>query len=122
MSEVAGALPAGLLYVPTRPRDATDTVRLEMRTLPDGRLAVMVYTSLTQLTKCCGPRQPWMAVDDRGLSEVQALTGYDLVMVDVSIPLEPVHVADDEVDDDLGEHIPRSFLHNPVGRAKRRKR
>lgn len=94
---------------------------MEMRTLPDGRLALMVYTSLQQLTNCCGPKQPWIALDDRGLSEVQALTGYNLVMVDVRIPSEPVPAVEVEQDSDLGEHIPRSFLRSPIGTTKRRK-
>lgn len=125
MSDAQGALPDGLLYVPTRPSDGSGRALIEMRTLPDGRLALVAFTSLAQLTRCCGARQPWLALDDRGLADVEAMTGYDLVLVDVKIPPEPVRKVEDdewEGEGDVGDHIPRSFMHSPIGTTKRKKR
>ncbi|WP_408642145.1 SAV_915 family protein [Speluncibacter jeojiensis] len=35
---------------------------MELRGLSDGRRALPVYTSLGAFVRCCGDRQPWLAV------------------------------------------------------------
>ncbi|MFD6893963.1 SAV_915 family protein [Rhodococcus sp. NPDC060086] len=101
-----------ILYVPTRRRDGSGQIRLEMRTLPDGRLALPAYTSLQELIRCCGPRQAWMGVDRTGLQEIHRATGYDLVLLDAAQPPPPPPPA---AEDEYGRS--RSRLQNPIGRA-----
>ncbi|TCN52190.1 hypothetical protein EV641_10866 [Rhodococcus sp. SMB37] len=95
-----------ILYVPTRRRDGSGQVQLEMRTLLDGRLALPAYTSLQELVRCCGPRQAWMGVDSAGLQEIHRTTGYDLILFDARQPPPP---PEDEYDP------PRSRLQDPIG-------
>lgn len=96
-----------VLYVPIRRRDDSGRVRLEMRTLPDGRLALPAYTSLQELVRCCGPQQPWMGVDSAGLQEIHRTTAYDLVLLDARQP--PAPPAADEY------RPTESFLQDPLG-------
>ncbi|WP_277370747.1 SAV_915 family protein [Rhodococcus rhodochrous] len=97
-----------VLYVPIRRRDSSGQVRLEMRTLSDDRLALPAYTSLKELVRCCGPQQPWMGVDRRGLQEIHRTTRYDVVLLDGRQP-PPPPVEDDD----------RPF-ENPLGRRATR--
>ncbi|MBH0119632.1 hypothetical protein I0Q12_08915 [Rhodococcus sp. CX] len=101
-----------ILYVPTRRRDGSGQVQLEMRALPDGRLALPAYTSLPELTRCCGPRQAWMGVDSAGLQEIHRTTGYDVVLLDGKQPPPPPPSLEDEFTQ------PRSWLRDPLGRAE----
>ncbi|MCK0091249.1 SseB family protein [Rhodococcus sp. F64268] len=100
-----------ILYVPTRRRDKSGQVRLEMRTLPDGQLALPAYTSLQELVRCCGPRQPWMGVDSAGLQEIHRTTGYDVVLLDAA---QPPPAAEDEYRRSGG------WLQDPLGRTRTR--
>lgn len=97
-----------VLYVPIRRRDSSGQVELEMRTLPDGRLALPAYTSLEELVRCCGPRQPWMGVDSTGLREIHRTTGYDVVLLDGRQPPPPrVEDEDRPFEDPLGRRATR---------------
>ncbi|NLV81279.1 MAG: SseB family protein [Rhodococcus sp.] len=101
-----------VLYVPTRRRDGSGQVRLEMRTLADGRLALPAYTSLQELVRCCGPQQPWMGIDSAGLEQIHRTTGYDVVLLDARQPPPPPPSTDD------GYRRPRSWLQDPLGRPR----
>ncbi|MFD6859406.1 SAV_915 family protein [Rhodococcus sp. NPDC060090] len=101
-----------ILYVPTRRRDESGQVQLEMRTLLDGRLALAAYTSLQELVRCCGPRQPWMGVDSAGLREIHRNTGYDLVLLDAAQPPPPPPSATEDE-----SRRPRGWLQDPIGRT-----
>ncbi|WP_280761589.1 SAV_915 family protein [Prescottella agglutinans] len=83
---------------------------MELRRLPDGRLALPAYTSLDQLVNCCGGHQPWAAVDDDGLREVRRSTGYDVVLLDAELPPEHWHRRLEAVDEESGAHLPQSWL------------
>ncbi|CAM2954466.1 SAV_915 family protein [Prescottella defluvii] len=105
-----GSRRRNVLYVPVTGRPGA-AAHLELRRLPDGRLALPAYTSLQQLVSCCGPHQPWGAVDDDGLREVGRATGYDVVLLDAKLP--PEHWKKDasvHVDDEPGDHLPPSWL------------
>jgi hypothetical protein len=103
---------ADVLFVPARPRNPASQVELELRTLPDGRLALPVYTSLGSLVRCCGQHQPWGAVDAAGFTTLKDTLGFDIALVDARIPPEYQHRAPEigtaDVDDD--EAIGRSWL------------
>jgi hypothetical protein len=100
-----------MLFVPTRRRDGSGQVLLETRALPDGRLALPAYTSLPELTRCCGPRQAWMGVDSAGLREIHRTTGYDVILLDGKQPPPPPPPSEDEYTQ------PRSWLRDPLGRG-----
>lgn len=75
------------MFVPTqrmRPGDTEFTV--EMRTLVDGRLALLTYSSLESLVECCGPAQPWAEVPAERLEGLRAMVEAAVVLVDT--PLE----------------------------------
>ncbi|MEV0947132.1 SAV_915 family protein [Rhodococcus sp. NPDC049939] len=102
----------GVLYLPMLPRSASGQVQLELRTLPDGRLALPAYTSPAQLARCCGEGQPWGAVNSDGLDEIKSSTGYDVVLLDAEMPPGSRRevAPDDRDDEEPGSHIPMSFL------------
>ncbi|WP_407650865.1 SAV_915 family protein [Actinoplanes lobatus] len=52
----------------------------------DGRLALLVYSSLELLVDCCGTGQPWTQIPVTDLDRIQALTGFELVLIDARIP------------------------------------
>lgn len=98
-----------VLYVPVVGRPGA-AAHLELRRLPDGRLALPAYTSLDQLVSCCGAHQPWAAVDDDGLREVARATRYDVVLVDAQLPVEHRHRKREVVHEEPGDHLPQSWL------------
>lgn len=75
------------VFLPTRrvrPGDAEFTV--ELRTLEDGRLALLTYSSLESLVECCGAAQPWVEVETQRVEYVVATVEAEAVLVDT--PLE----------------------------------
>lgn len=75
------------VFLPTRrvtPGDAEFTV--ELRTLEDGRLALLTYSSLDSLVDCCGAAQPWVEVAAEHVDHVVATVEAEAVLVDT--PLE----------------------------------
>lgn len=55
--------------------------------MPDGRLALPVFSDLDTLVASCGERQPWMLLPVERLSSLQNELGFDGVVIDV--PLIP---------------------------------
>ncbi|AOW93795.1 hypothetical protein BFN03_17145 [Rhodococcus sp. WMMA185] len=90
-------------------------MQLELRTLPDGRLALPAYTSPAELARCCGAGQPWGAVNADGMGEIKRSTGYDVVLLDGEMPpgARRESVPRDPGDEEPGSHIPMSFLQKP---------
>ena len=105
-----GNQPCDVLYVPVAGRPGA-AAHLELRRLPDGRLALPAYTSLEQLVSGCGPHQPWGAVDDDGLREVRRATGCDVVLLDAKLPPDQWRrESPADVDDEPGDQLPPSWL------------
>ncbi|EHR61077.1 SAV_915 family protein [Saccharomonospora cyanea] len=77
------------VYLPcaTHVDDVADAI-VEFRRLTDDRLALMAYTSLRQLTSCCGEQQPWLALPPSALEYLRQVQPFDLVLFDVVIPQE----------------------------------
>lgn len=78
-----------VVYLPcaeevTDPADA----RPELRRTRDGRLALLVYSALDRLRTCCGPEQPWVVVLTAGLQQVHEQDPFDLLLMDIPIPVE----------------------------------
>ncbi|WP_305093349.1 SAV_915 family protein [Prescottella sp. R16] len=101
----------GILYLPITGRPGA-MAQLELRRLPDGRLALPAYTTLDQLVTCCGPHQPWASVDDTGLRDVAQTTGYDTVLLDAELPAEARHR---EMPPEPDEYRPTSWLSDGWG-------
>ncbi|MGH3940875.1 MAG: SAV_915 family protein [Pseudonocardiaceae bacterium] len=78
-------LPAEI-FVPARPGAASSGAVLEVRELTDGRLAMVVYSSMERLIACCGGGQPWLAFGADQLPALQRGGGFDVVVVDVDVP------------------------------------
>jgi hypothetical protein len=86
---------APIAYIPSarfRPGDAS--LRFEVRSLADGRTALLVYSSLELLVAGCGQAQPWVAVrptDPDGLEGLARRCGADVALWDVNVPADGRH-------------------------------
>ncbi len=61
---------------------------LDMRTMRDGRTALLVYSALDRLVHCCGHQQPWVVVWTAQLDEFDKTQPFDVILLDVEIPPE----------------------------------
>lgn len=76
-----------VLYVPAaedHPHDGNLTIQL--RNTRDGRIALLVYSALDRLVRCCGEGQPWVIIPTPNLGTVWKVQRFDLVLLDVEIP------------------------------------
>ena len=97
MSEHQGA--SSRLYIPLKPASGDATERtVELRELPDGRVGLPAYTTLSSLIHSCGDGQPWGLVDDHGLEEVLASTHIDVVLLDAELPARDKRFHEADVD------------------------
>lgn len=77
-----------VLYLPTKPDPDPEVTKIEMRELEDGRVALMAYTALDRLARCCGPHQPWVLYRTDALGELRETSPYDVIALDQPIPEE----------------------------------
>lgn len=92
-SDVKGKVEVGreseseMVFIPT---NAVDSIKgraeLQLREMKDGRMAVLVYTSLDLLVAGCGAQQPWIASPVDELESLQPLAGFDVIAVNVGLP------------------------------------
>lgn len=84
-----------VVYLPTGPHDGdrTHQADVELRRTPDGRLALLAYTSVDRVVECCGPHQPWIRVQSDDLPKLHRSHPYDLILLDEEIPAELRHTA-----------------------------
>lgn len=78
-----------VVYLPctetvTDPKDA----RVDMRETRDGRTALLAYSALDRLRDCCGDKQAWIVMPTANLSQLQAARPFQLLMLDVEIPVD----------------------------------
>jgi hypothetical protein len=64
---------------------------VELRTLTDGRAAMLAYTRWEALIAACGNHQPWMLVDHAAVDRLQQYVGADVVLWDAELPPELRH-------------------------------
>jgi len=102
------------VYVPARLDPAACGPVLEVRELADGRRAMPVYSSMDRLIRCCGGSQPWLAFSSDRLPVLQQGGGFDVVVVDVDLPVEQQTDATGRVDADRAWHDPESVDWAPV--------
>jgi hypothetical protein len=82
-----------VLYLPCKAGSTTDLAMIEMRELEDGRVALMAYTSLDRLARCCGDQQPWVLFKTESLGELRRDSPYDVVVLDQALPVDLRHGA-----------------------------
>lgn len=80
-----------VLYLPIRPGSTSEAPEVELRRLDDGRVALMVYTALDRLARCCGPHQAWVLYRTEDLSALRAASPFDVTLMDQSVPPELWH-------------------------------
>ena len=80
-----------VLYLPCRPTIPGESPQVELRTLEDGRLALLAYTALDRLARCCGDHQPWTLMETGHLSTLREQARYDVVLLDQELPAEVRH-------------------------------
>ena len=85
-------LPKGyppILYIPAV-REVTDPADLEVqyRRTKDGRMALLAYSALDRLMRCCGDEQPWFTLPTADLQRIWDASPFDLVLLDLPIPAE----------------------------------
>lgn len=84
----------GSVYVPLHGLPDGGEAVCELRSLVDGRLALLVYESAEELVECCGRAQPWMEVLADRVDELRAATGAEVVVPGLSLPAELRHEAE----------------------------
>ena len=82
-----------VLYLPVRPGSPAGAPEIEMRVLEDGRTALLAYTALDRLGRCCGPHQSWVLYRTEELAALDATSPYDVVLLDQLLPEELWHQA-----------------------------
>jgi hypothetical protein len=81
-----------ILYLPcTEPHARDGNITVELRQTKDGRMALMAYSALDRLIKCCGEAQPWVVVPTTNLGKLQQAQPFELALLDVAIPEEHRH-------------------------------
>ncbi|WP_367890091.1 SAV_915 family protein [Rhodococcus triatomae] len=104
-----------MLYVPVRTRRGTEPIQLELRRLADESMALLVYTSPHELTRCCGTHQAAATVAVDKLHEVQRQVGASVILVDGALPIE--QQKNQSVDlhwEDEDSHLPDRWLESPL--------
>lgn len=84
-----------VVYLPTKPGAGDQLTMIEMRETEDGRVALMAYTALDRLARCCGDHQPWVLYRTEALAELRNGAPYDIVVFDQLIPEELRHTEAD---------------------------
>lgn len=82
-----------VLYLPAEPGASESGARVEMRQLQDGRTALLAYTALDRLARCCGPHQPWVLYRTEMLDTLRLMNPFDVVVFDQPLPEEAWHRA-----------------------------
>ncbi|KQT94120.1 hypothetical protein ASG49_04205 [Marmoricola sp. Leaf446] len=80
-----------VVYLPCRAPIPGADPTVEMRRLEDGRVALLLYTALDRLARCCGDDQPWALYRTEDLDALQRDTPFDVVMVDQELPAHLRH-------------------------------
>ena len=79
--------PPELVFAPARPQVSGHgrDVAYETRTLPDGTVALPVYSTVTKLVAALGHYQPWMCVPLRTVQADMEQAGVHQVVVDAEV-------------------------------------
>ena len=76
-----------ILYVPCAEHVADpDDLRVSYQTTKDGRTALLVYSALDRLIRCCGADQPWFTFPTPSLQQLWDVEPFDLVLLDLMVP------------------------------------
>jgi hypothetical protein len=98
--QAAEASAGETVYVPSQRLSAgAAAVAPEVRHLDDGRLALLVYSTLELLVAGCGKAQPWMAVRlerPGSVDELARLAGAEVVLRDVEVPVGLRHIGGEQ--------------------------
>jgi len=76
------------VYVPCAPAQSEGELTIDLRPTKDGRLAMLVYSSMDRLIAYCGPAQPWTVMATQDLEQARLATGFELILLDLDIPEE----------------------------------
>lgn len=92
---MARPLPKGyppILYIPCV-AEVEDPAALEVRyrRTKDGRTAILVYSALDRLMRCCGDRQPWFTLPTADLQSLWDAAPFELALLDLPIPADERH-------------------------------
>ncbi|MDT8909517.1 SAV_915 family protein [Amycolatopsis sp. PS_44_ISF1] len=85
------------LYLPTGPvsrtTDGGTGAEVELRHTPDGRVALVAFTSPDRLVECCGEHQPWIRLDTEHLPRIHRVNPYEVIVLDSELPVGLRHRA-----------------------------
>ncbi|WP_232376529.1 SAV_915 family protein [Amycolatopsis aidingensis] len=62
------------------------TMAAELRRTEDGKLALLAYSALDRLVRCCGQHQPWVLVRSEELSRIYQAQPYEAILLDTELP------------------------------------
>jgi hypothetical protein len=80
-----------MVYIPCgqyQTQDAGSTAAVELRRTEDGKLALLAYSALDRLVRCCGDRQPWALVNTEELTAIFERQPYEAILLDTELPAE----------------------------------
>ncbi|WP_240471043.1 SAV_915 family protein [Schaalia suimastitidis] len=77
-----------VVYLPSTGASTKYGAEVELRTTQDGRTALLAYTALDRLSRCCGPHQPWVLYPTDRLGELMEACPFDVIYFDMVIPPE----------------------------------
>lgn len=81
-----------VVYVPAqRTKPGQQGATLELRSLQDGRVALLVYSALDRLIDACGEFQPWALLPSPEIERLKPTVGFDVLILDVALPVELQH-------------------------------
>jgi hypothetical protein len=82
------------LYLPTGTPEADGSgASIELRLTPEGKTALIAFSSLDKLIECCGEHQPWLLVRTENLGTVHRGHPYDLIVLDTPLPVPLRHTS-----------------------------
>jgi hypothetical protein len=84
-----------VVYVPCAPAHTDEELTIDLRMTRDGRLALLVYSSMDRLIAYCGSAQPFTVMLTESLEQVRVATGFELILLDLDVPEELRRTGDD---------------------------
>jgi hypothetical protein len=95
-------LPDQIWAVGRSPGVSSNGPQFELRETTGGTIALLAYSSLANLIKGCGTGQSWVTVPTTELPRLRRIVGFDVIALDLALPVELRHR---ELDDPATDHL-----------------
>ena len=78
-----------MVYIPCgryQTQDGGSTLAVELRHTEDGKLALLAYSAIDRLVRCCGEQQPRALVNTEELTAIFQRQPYEAILLDTELP------------------------------------